>query len=75
MAWDGRTGPTDRDPWWYNPYWYAPSYSYYPYDTGYNNAPYDPYDANDYDSRASYSIAPRLDAAALHFDVNVGVGD
>ena len=36
---------------------------------------YDPYDADDYDSRASYSIAPSLDAAALHFDINVGVGD
>jgi hypothetical protein len=67
------------DPWWYNPYWYAPwpSYNYYQYpDIGYNNAPpYDPDVSNDYDSRASYSIAPNLDPSALHFNVNASVGD
>jgi hypothetical protein len=68
------------DPWWYNPYWYSPwpSYNYYQNygDTGYNNPQsYDPYGSNDYDSRAGYSIAPSLNPAALHFDVNVGIGN
>jgi hypothetical protein len=67
------------NPWWYDPYWYAPGPSYiyqsYP-DTGYvNRPPYDPdasYD-DDYDSSASYSITPRLNTGALRFNLEDGV--
>jgi len=67
------------DPWWYNPYWYAPwpSYNYYrgyP-DGAYNNAPpYDPNASYDDDSRSSYVITPTPDPAALHFDLKGGAG-
>ena len=67
------------NPWWYSPYGYAPGppYNYYGAsgDTGYNNqAPYDSYGSDDYDTQASYSIAPRVDTAALHFNINAGIG-
>jgi hypothetical protein len=67
------------DPWWYNPYWYAPwpSYNYYrdyP-DRVYNNPPpYNPDASYDYDSRASYLITPSLDPEALHFNFKGGAG-
>jgi hypothetical protein len=60
------------DPWWYNPYWYSPSSYYYPDypDRAYSSpAPYNNPDAPyDYDAQSSYSIAPTLNSAALHFD-------
>jgi hypothetical protein len=65
------------DPWWYNPFWYAPwpSYNYYQNypDSAYENAP--PYDRDvsyDYDSPARYLITPTLDPEALHFNLKDG---
>ena len=63
------------DPWWHDPYWYAPwpSYNYY-YDypdVGYNDPPsYQPDALSDYDSSSSYLITPTLDPEALHFNVS-----
>ena len=67
------------DPWWYDPYGYAPgpSYNYYQGypDTGYNNPPsYGPDPLSDYDSGSSYLITPTLDPEALHFNVNDDAG-
>jgi hypothetical protein len=70
--WGGYWGPGwgfGWDPWWYGPYWYAPSPAYYSYYPGYgpysfdwsdNPPPYRPEAAADRDSQGSDRNTPSL---------------